>query len=507
MADNVATEHKDYVSKKGQWRKVRVAIEGEEAVKEAGAEFLPPLSNQGSYEYTAYKMRAMFYEATGRTLQGLVGALHYKRPTLTDPDGTEDEEFFDELVPSHIPFYSYLRDISEEVLTTGRIGLLVEVAKDVDSAGGTYPYLCSYTAEDIINWRTSYEGGNEILTLVVLKEKKPNPGMFETKYIDQWRVLSLDNGIYTQTVYQKDESNRNQESYFIAEGPIQPTKAGKSLDHIPFYFINSGGTTSFTYRPPLLALANVNLSHYRNSADLEHGRHFTGLPTAWIAGFEPDAKSGALQIGSSTAWVTPNASARAGYLEFTGQGLSFLEKALESKEGLMAILGARMLETPKNFSESADNQIIKRSSENSIMANFADIISEGMTKICKEAADWMGLLPDKVSIQIQREYMNLPVDAPFMNQLTQSLQNGSISYDTYFYNMKRMKVMPEDRTQEDELDLIDTGKFGGLAMPKIQPGGIQDTTIQTNVNPYSKVQSNSQSNGQNTEQGTPPAKV
>jgi len=39
-----------------------------------------------------------------------------------------------------------------------------------------------------------------------------------------------------------------------------------------------------------------------------------------------------------------NADAKVGYLEFSGQGLGALEKALDHKEKLMAILGSRLLE-------------------------------------------------------------------------------------------------------------------------------------------------------------------
>lgn len=457
MADQVNHEHKQYCEYADLWKKCRVVTEGEEAVKKERTKYLPMLTDQSTTDYDAYLMRAMFYEATGRTLQGLVGALHHKAPTLIDPTGKTDMKFFDDLVPNFMPFKSFLRDISEETLVTGRIGILVDVPKD--TVGGK-PFIVSYCAEDIINWRTRWYEGKEVLDLVVLQEQDQQVGEFETVCETQWRVLRMNQAKqYEQLVYKQDAKTK---AFFVVEGPIVPTITGVPLDHIPFYFINCGGTTSYCYRPPLLALVNVNLSHYRNSADLEHGRHYTGLPTAWVAGFEGTDKN-PLMLGSSKAWVSNNPQARAGFLEFTGQGLKTLETALETKEELMAVLGARLLEAPKNVAESADNQMVRRSAENSVISNIAETISEGMTKVCKEAARWMRLDDSKVSVEIPKEYLDMPIDAQLLGQLMAGLQGGTLSYDTWFYNMKRMKVVPDGRTQEEELNLIDEGRFGGLA--------------------------------------------
>lgn len=474
MADKVVamtgvdTTHRQYDKFLEVWTRCRTVIEGEDAVKAAGQTYLPSLIGQESDKYKAYKMRAMFYEATGRTLQGMLGALHHEEPEMLSPTGKDDDKWFDALVPVHMPFHSYLRDVSEEVLTTGRIGVLVDIPKETSSNVRATPYFSSYCAEDIINWRTSFKDGKEILTLVVLREEVEEVSHFKTNYVRQWRVLELVDGFYEQTVYQKDEKTK---MFFIVDGyPINPTKMGKKLERIPFYIINCGGNSTYVYNPPLLPLANVNLSHYRNSADLEHGRHYTGLPTPWVAGFS--AEAGALYMGSEKAWVSSEPNAKAGFLEFTGQGLKTLETALEQKQALMAILGARMLEAPKNVSESVDNQVVKRSSENSILANIAETISQGMTEACKCAADWLGESPDKICVKIETEYFDIPADPQMMAQLAASLQSGAISYETFFYNMKRMKVVPEERTLEEEQDMIDKGKFGGLSYDESMLGAL-----------------------------------
>ena len=88
----------------------------------------------------------------------------------------------------------------------------------------------------------------------------------------------------------------------------------------------------------------VNLDHYRLDADFKHGLHFTALPTAWVSGFD---KTSTLRIGSSTAWVAETPGATAGFLEFTGQGLTTFERAMDRDERLMAVLGLAVAGGPE----------------------------------------------------------------------------------------------------------------------------------------------------------------
>ena len=123
------------------------------------------------------------------------------------------------------------------------------------------------------------------------------------------------------------------------------------------------------YTNPLLDLANVCLSHYRSSADLEHGRHFTALPQVRTSQELIQMNTTkAFMSGQGTAWVIPNEQAKVGFLEFSGQGLGSLERALEQKKKMMAVLGARLLEGPKGV-EAAETARIRQNTETSILGS------------------------------------------------------------------------------------------------------------------------------------------
>ena len=72
-------------------------VEGERAVKEAGEKYLPKPAAEKDEEYArkrykAYKTRAVFYNVTGRTLEGLVGQVFSKDSSIDLPDSLERYE-------------------------------------------------------------------------------------------------------------------------------------------------------------------------------------------------------------------------------------------------------------------------------------------------------------------------------------------------------------------------------------------------------------------------------
>jgi len=76
------------------------------------------------------------------------------------------------------------------------------------------------------------------------------------------------------------------------------------------------------------------------------------------------------------AWVSDVAGAQAGYLEFTGQGLTTFERAMGRDERLMAVLGSRLLHDQKKVGETAEAIRLRQSGEDSVLTAIATSVSE-----------------------------------------------------------------------------------------------------------------------------------
>src|SRR5690606_39611377 len=84
-------KHPDYIRSAPLWRKVRDACAGEDAIKAAGELYLPdPSSDRADpharRRYGRYLERAVYFNATGRTLQGLVGVAFANWPRMVVPE-------------------------------------------------------------------------------------------------------------------------------------------------------------------------------------------------------------------------------------------------------------------------------------------------------------------------------------------------------------------------------------------------------------------------------------
>lgn len=503
---------------------MRDVLAGEDGVKMAGEKYLPKLVEQSPDEFQAYKTRAQFFNATTRTRDGFSGMIFRKPPTQKTSDALK--KFLDDCDMGGATFAAYQKDVTDEVIGIGRAGTLIDW-----SANERRPFLARYKAERVINWRSERINGRIMLSLLVLKEdvdpnssgegldqsagavalrdesapvnhgaasgpgpslgakaKQVNEEIFARKCIDQIRVYRL---IFAEDQSQSEQTGADGEKtvvrnmqvvcelyrktsekdQFAIFQTITPTRFNRPLPEIPFVFHGPRDSKPEIERPPLEDIAQVNLSHYRSSADLEHGRHFTGLPTAWVAGFPKDTK---LAIGSSTAWVSTDPTAKAEFLEFTGQGLDALSKALEQKELQMAVLGARMLEAPKRAVETAEAMRIRASGEGSVLTNVAASLSQSFTLVLKWALWWM-LTADKklsdigeeeVSVVLNNDFAENVLDGATIVALVKAWQAGGMSHNSLVFNLKQSEFVHPDRTVEDEIEMIHTEKMPERALPE-----------------------------------------
>ena len=199
--------------------------------------------------------------------------------------------------------------------------------------------------------------------------------------------------------------------------------------------------------------------HYRLNADFKHGVHFTALPTAWVSGFD---KSASLRIGSSTAWVTEQTGATAGFLEYKGQGLTTFENAMDRDEQLMALLGSRLLEENKKVGETAQAMELRQSGEHSILSHLAQSVSESLTQVLRWVYWWNSTLESladvtdaDVCLRLNTDFSTKGMSPEEIRAVVMAWQAGAISRETMFDLFRRGEVLPEARTMEEEVKLIE----------------------------------------------------
>lgn len=459
----VNSQHADYAAMLPVWQTCRDVAGGQRQVHKAAEKYLPRLKGESNEDYEARKARALFFNATWRTIAGLVGLLFRKDPTYKV--STPAEPMLEDVTQTGIGLVGLARKISEDCLKVGRVGLLVDYPKN-DTEGLTVadvealnmrPKMATYAAETIINWSTAWIANKCVLSRVVLTESATLPGAdeFTSKSETRYRVLDLaempvaadgtgGGYAYRVRVFRKGKNNKDE----LVEGPFFPKMGGKVMSFIPFVFIGVDNTTPAIEEPPLVDLVYANISHYQSTADVEHGAHKTALPQPYATGLEaggdpdkPGAKP-AFYMGGGELWMHPLAEGTFGMLEYQGKGLDAIEKRLERKEKHMAVLGARMLEEQKRQVETAEAAGIHRSGEQATLATQGKTVGEGL----EIALAWFDLWAGgsgEVEFALNDDFLPVGLSAQEITALVGAWQQGTLSSEELFVKFQKGGVIRE----------------------------------------------------------------
>jgi hypothetical protein len=470
----VNSTHPDYDANAFDWLRARDVLAGEDAVKSAGEKYLPRLDSQSDEEFLAYRKRASFFNATARSAEGFIGLIFRRPPFVKVPEsqsgvGRALATFLNDADMLGTTLPGYAKNVVTEVVGIGRAGSLVDWEGDVEKRA----YASLYSAEQILNWRIERVNGRNVPTLIVLSENfaENSKDDFEINFQQQIRVLKLVPGENTKDasgkrpfkyeveIWRPKENKRKQAKieWELFETKI-PLRLGKPLPLIPFVFHGPRHSRPDVDRPPLRDIIAVNLDHYRLNADYKHGLHFTALPTAWVSGFD---KSATLRIGSSTAWVSETPGATAGFLEFSGQGLTTFERAMDRDERLMAVLGSRLLEDQKRVAETAEAIQLRQTGENSALGAIATSVSESLTQVVRWIFWWNSTeeIPEAISssdvlVQLNTDFSLKGMSSQDLQAIVAAWQSGAISRDTMFELFRKGEILPDGRTNQDEAGLI-----------------------------------------------------
>lgn len=372
---NYKAEHPAYTKAKARWYTTDDVLAGEDTVKLRTTKYLPLENNEASTEayqarYKAYLQRAVFYNATARTLGGLVGQV-FSKPPETDFGAVDDVRLLDP-AGTGVTLEQHAKWTLSQVIAKGRAGLWVDFPKTdgpvtlADVEAGVRPYVQQYKPNDIINWRTERFGGRTLLTLVVLREDYIAADDGYTMVVrNQYRILRLRDGIYTMSLYRED----TKQPTFDTVIPLGAN--GKPLSEIPFVFVGIMNNDSVIDESPLYDLVSLNLAHYRNSADYEESVFLLGQPTPVWAGVDErwarDVWKKQVRLGSRSGVQLP-LNGQAQLLQVDPNGLA--KEAMDQKEAQMVAIGARLVRE-SNVAKTATEVTGDKVNEVSVLASAA----------------------------------------------------------------------------------------------------------------------------------------
>ena len=455
---DVTTPHADYKKALPRWQKCEDAAAGEDAVKARGPDYLPrpnptDVTFENSERYKHYLARAVYYNATGRTLQGLLGLVFSEPATITLPAAMEFAR--EDISGSGLPLIQHAQATLEELLKTGRGGLFVDypsidgpVSLADQIVGGVRPTVTFYPATQIINWRTSRRAGKTILSMVVLKEdaEEDDESGFGAKFVEQYRVLSLGDDGYRVDIWQQRKSQTSValewqiiETYYPTQGNSSPWV------EIPFQFVGAKNNDWNIDDAPLYDIAVLNVAHFRNSADYEDSVYLTGQPQVWIAGLTEEwrdalIKSG-IYFGARNALPLP-VGGSAGMFQASPNTLA--KEAMDAKESQMAALGARLIQAPTSVKTAT-----QVNSEDAIAHSVLALCCANLNSAYTQVLVWFGLfakIAGNAALSVPTDFSSYTMDAQTLLALIQGVQSGNIPQTDFWARLRAAGIINAQKT-------------------------------------------------------------
>ena len=441
---------KDVEKRMPAWSLIRDLLDGSGAIKAKGEKYLPKpnpsdVSQENNDRYKSYSLRAVLYNATSRTHQGLVGQVfakpvHYELPPSID-------KYKDNIDGKGVSLEQQAKKAVGYALAYGRTGLLSDytgsdktTVVDVQS-GKARPVIKLYPPFDIVNYRADDDG---MPSLIVLREEYENStDEFSSSIETRYRVLRRTAAGATSQVYRLASNG----IFAASESPVLMADAeGKSYEQIPFSFIGSENNDMFTDSPPLYDLAELNIGHYRNSADYEESAYICGQPTPYITGLTQQwvdsVMKGVISLGSRAAILLP-AGATAGLLQATPNSLP--KEAMEHKERQMAALGAKLVEK-STVERTATEVNADEAAAISILGSVTKNVEAAYNRAIWFAAQYAGDQVTDRSLAMSTDFDISRMSAGDRQQLMLEWQAGAVSFTEYRSALRQSGIATQDDT-------------------------------------------------------------
>jgi hypothetical protein len=248
-------------------------------------------------------------------------------------------------------------------------------------ASNRRPYWVHYPVQSVIDWTTTLDGGQRRLSSVKLLETSDNPD-------DRLRVRVLSRGGTWQLWQQTEPDGDEYEA--IAAG--QTTQL-----EIPLVCLYGGLRTGFfSSRPPLKALADLNLSHYRVKSDHLRKIHLCCLPVPELRDSMRPAGE-ALTIGPSTFVHIRDPNGGFNWREPAATSIEQSRSEVKDLEQAMDVLSAAYLADPGDRQAALTTAVQTVELEGNL-STFAERFSQGLNQALAFHGEYLGLSGGKLQL-------------------------------------------------------------------------------------------------------------
>lgn len=418
------------------WSVMAAVTNGTNYLRDMSETYLPQEPREDDDAYQTRVNRSVLSPYASRLIETAAGAI------LRKPIHIEGDPYWLELAKNIDGLGSNINEYARRALvsslTYGHSAILVDYpaaseARNLaeERAMGRRPYFVHVDAPQIWGWRK--ESGTNRLLQVRIHDYDVRPlNEFGEEQVEEMRVIYP--GRY-------DLYTLGQEVVKFAE------TGGYSLNEIPLVPIYSNRRGLLASQPPLLDIANLNITHYQRQADLIHALHIAAMPTLVLEGWDDTTGSATMGVNYAIAMQPGN---KAYYVQADATSFDAQMAELESLSSQMSTLGVTKLFGQKFVAESAEAKRIDQAQSNSVLSIISQELESALNQAFGFAAQYVGMEPPEITIDRDFDYYRLiGQDVSVLAQLNQM---GKISDQMLLEILRRGEILPDSINIEDEVE-------------------------------------------------------
>ena len=431
----------DVIAMMPDWQVMAAVTRGTNYIRDLSETYLPQEPREDDDAYQTRIDRSVLSPYTSRLIETAAGAI------LRKPIHIEGDQYWLDLAQNIDGLGSNINEYARRALvsslTFGHSAILIDYPAAMgatnlaeERAQGRRPYFIHVDAPQIWGWRQETTMPGSPLVQVRIHEYTTRPlNDFGEEQIEQMRVIYPSKyDLYTlgQDVVEFSESG------------------GYSLDAIPLVPIYSNRRGMLRSQPPLLDIANLNITHYQRQADLIHALHIAAMPTLVLEGWDDTTGNATMGVNYAIAMQPGN---KAYYVQADATSFDAQMSELQSLEQQMSTLGVTKLFGQKFVAESAEAKRIDQAQSNSVLSIISQELESAFNQAFAFAAQYVGIEPPEITIDRDFDYYRLI--GQDVSVLTQLNQLGKISDSMLLEILRRGEILPDNINIKDEAAEMD----------------------------------------------------
>jgi hypothetical protein len=426
----------DVIAMMPDWSVMAAVTNGTNYLRDMSETYLPQEPREDDDAYQTRVDRSVLSPYTSRLIETAAGAI------LRKPIHVEGDPYWLDLIQNIDGLGSNINEYARRALvsslTYGHSAILVDYPAAAgamnlaeERAMGRRPYFVHVDAAQIWGWRK--EPITNRLLQVRIHDYDVRPlNEFGEEQIEQMRVIYP--GRY--------------DLYTLGQEVVEfSSTGGYSLDEIPLVPIYSNRRGLLISQPPLLDIANLNITHYQRQADLIHALHIAAMPTLVLEGWDDTTGSATMGVNYAIAMQPGN---KAYYVQADATSFDAQMAELQSLEQQMSTLGVTKLFGQKFVAESAEAKRIDQAQSNSVLSIISQELESALNQAFEFAAQYVGIEAPEITIDRDFDYYRLiGQDVAVLTQLNEM---GKISDAMLLEILRRGEVLPDNINIEDEAE-------------------------------------------------------